>query len=241
MAKFRLSIPKPCSEEWENMQASGKGAFCSSCQKEVVDFTAMSEGQIKEYFSRSKGRVCGRFREEQLLVPYSTLAAIPAWKKWMVAALVGLGLPGLAAAQEGTLAKPPIEQRDLPVKDCQTTEKNSSTVTPAAVDSLRIVRGKITDTKGEVLPGVKVQLKNTSFEAVTDIDGVFEIRFPDNIPDPELSVIFIGYVPEEVKLRPKVSFLNVELVEDVEWLGEVVVITRKWSPRWLWWQMRSLF
>ncbi|WP_224996829.1 carboxypeptidase-like regulatory domain-containing protein [Cesiribacter sp. SM1] len=202
----------------------------------------MSERQIKEYFSRSGGRVCGRFRGEQLALPYNTVAATPAWKRWMVAAsLVGLGLPGLAAAQESTLAKAPVEQRDPSTKGSHKAKLKSSAVSPATLDSLRVVRGKVTDPKGEALPGVSVHLKNTSYGAVTDKDGVFEIRFPDNIPNPELRVCFIGYETEEVKLGPTVSSMNVKLEEAVESLGEVVVIARKWSPRWLWWQLRGIF
>jgi len=57
MAKrIQLSVENPCHENWENMSPSEKGRFCGSCQKQVVDFTNMTDGQVAAFFKKpSKG------------------------------------------------------------------------------------------------------------------------------------------------------------------------------------------
>ncbi|HMK26615.1 MAG TPA: carboxypeptidase-like regulatory domain-containing protein [Chitinophagaceae bacterium] len=65
--QLQLSIPTPCHENWDAMTPSEKGKFCGSCQKQVVDFSNMSDRQVAEFFKKpSTGSVCGRFMTDQL-------------------------------------------------------------------------------------------------------------------------------------------------------------------------------
>ena len=70
--QLKISIPTPCHEKWENMTPVEKGKFCGSCQKQVVDFSKMSDREVAMFFkkpilSQSKdGSVCGRFMKDQL-------------------------------------------------------------------------------------------------------------------------------------------------------------------------------
>jgi len=70
--KIQLSIAEPCHENWDGMTPVEKGKFCGACQKQVVDFSNMSDRQVAEFFkkpimSQSKdGAVCGRFMTDQL-------------------------------------------------------------------------------------------------------------------------------------------------------------------------------
>jgi hypothetical protein len=65
--KLQLTIPKPCHENWDDMTPVEKGKFCGSCQKQVVDFSNMSDRQVAEFFKKpSTGSVCGRFMTDQL-------------------------------------------------------------------------------------------------------------------------------------------------------------------------------
>ena len=73
---IQLNIPKPCHESWDQMtpvdkarpdDPVGRGRFCGSCQKQVVDFTIMSDTQLAVFFRKpSTGSVCGRFMQDQL-------------------------------------------------------------------------------------------------------------------------------------------------------------------------------
>jgi len=70
--KIQLTIAEPCHENWDGMTPVEKGKFCGSCQKQVVDFSNMSDRQVAEFFKKpilslSKGgSVCGRFMYDQL-------------------------------------------------------------------------------------------------------------------------------------------------------------------------------
>ena len=65
---MQISINKPCHENWDKMTPNDKGAFCLSCQKNVVDFSNKTVAQIKDFFSKKTdtASVCGRFEEDQL-------------------------------------------------------------------------------------------------------------------------------------------------------------------------------
>lgn len=85
----------------------------------------------------------------------------------------------------------------------------------------RLVRGKITSaTDNNELPGVNVTLKGTSRGTITDIDGNYQLNVPAGRDT--LIFSFIGYQPLEAIVGNQ-STLNVELREDVQELGEVVV------------------
>ncbi|PKF75659.1 hypothetical protein [Chryseobacterium sp. PMSZPI] len=62
---MKITIPKPCHENWDAMTPDEKGKFCSVCSKTVHDFTdCTDEEPINTY--KSDEDMCGRFREDQL-------------------------------------------------------------------------------------------------------------------------------------------------------------------------------
>lgn len=65
--QIQISIPKPCSEDWNKMSKNEKGRHCGTCNTTVVDFTKMSDEQIKNYFIERKNiKTCGHFYAGQL-------------------------------------------------------------------------------------------------------------------------------------------------------------------------------
>lgn len=65
MKKLQLTIPEPCHEDWNKMTPAEKGRFCSSCQKDVYDFTKSTDLQIIETYNKTNS-ICGRFLPSQL-------------------------------------------------------------------------------------------------------------------------------------------------------------------------------
>lgn len=63
---MKITIPKPCHENWEMMTPEEKGRFCSVCSKTVYDFTALSDQELINAFPDQEENVCGRFNEFQL-------------------------------------------------------------------------------------------------------------------------------------------------------------------------------
>lgn len=62
-----IVIPRPCSQDWESMTPDGCGRHCGACQKTVIDFTAMTDGEILKHNDAMRaGNVCGRIHASQL-------------------------------------------------------------------------------------------------------------------------------------------------------------------------------
>lgn len=72
---FSLNIPKPCHENWADMSPEAQGRFCGSCQKIVVDFTAMSDEEVQNYLlDKRHQHTCGRFLASQIGRPLENQA-----------------------------------------------------------------------------------------------------------------------------------------------------------------------
>jgi CarboxypepD_reg-like domain/Secretion system C-terminal sorting domain len=81
--KLQLTITEPCHENWDGMTPVEKGKFCGSCQKQVVDFSDMSDRQVAEFFKKpSTGSVCGRFMTDQLDRPIEIPRKRIPWVKY---------------------------------------------------------------------------------------------------------------------------------------------------------------
>ncbi|GGZ13519.1 SusC/RagA family TonB-linked outer membrane protein [Echinicola pacifica] len=70
-------------------------------------------------------------------------------------------------------------------------------------------------------PGVTVRVKNSDIVTVTDIDGNFTIKVPDE--NATLIFSFVGYESQEIAVSGR-STITVELKENLEGLEEVVVV-----------------
>jgi hypothetical protein len=66
-----IRIPNLCNEDWNKMTPNDNGRFCDTCKLTVVDFTKMSDGQIKNYLL-NKGYVCGRFDCTQIDISHQS-------------------------------------------------------------------------------------------------------------------------------------------------------------------------
>ena len=82
------------------------------------------------------------------------------------------------------------------------------------------ISGKVTDTKGESIPGASVKIKNTTTGVATDIDGKFSLNVPNNAT---LVVTSVGYDNQEVILNSR-SEVIIILKTNTKELQEVVVV-----------------
>jgi len=83
------------------------------------------------------------------------------------------------------------------------------------------VRGKVTDDKGEVLPGVNVTIKGSVRGTSTDASGNFTLANAEK--GAVLVFSYIGYLSKEIAVGDK-AIINVSLAEEAKSLNEVVVV-----------------
>jgi TonB-linked SusC/RagA family outer membrane protein len=83
------------------------------------------------------------------------------------------------------------------------------------------VAGRVTQAKGQALPGVTVVVKGTTLGTTTDADGNFSLNVPEGSV---LQFSSIGFNPQEVTVREASTGLQIALQENSQSLDNVVVI-----------------
>ncbi|MFD1873328.1 TonB-dependent receptor [Hymenobacter bucti] len=83
------------------------------------------------------------------------------------------------------------------------------------------VSGRVTDSKGEGIPGVTVLVRGTTIGASTDATGAFSLSAPEGS-----TLVFssVGYTSQEVPLTGTTTGLAISLKESAKDLGEIVVV-----------------
>lgn len=100
-------------------------------------------------------------------------------------------------------------------------KKPIETLNPTIATAERTITGKVTDEKGEGLPGVSVIVKGTQRGTITGGDGNFQLQI-----DSEQSTLifsFVGYQSQEIAVGNQTN-VSILLKADIKALGEVVVV-----------------
>jgi hypothetical protein len=212
--KIQLSIAEPCHENWENMNPVEKGKFCGSCQKQVVDFSHMSDRQVAEFFKKpSTGSVCGRFMTDQLHRDIEIPKKRIPWVKYFFTIAVPAFFISKASAQDISKAKPSTDTTKAPIPDRITlglvmpklVEKPVCKDTTEQVVKGEIklveatpVKGQVKSEYGDAIPGASVIIKGTTNGVVTGNDGSFSLIPDKNWSKIILSITGIGLEPKEM-------------------------------------------
>jgi len=103
------------------------------------------------------------------------------------------------------------------VAELQSTSLSGSTAADITLT------GKVTDDKGESLPGVSIKIKGTNLGVATSVNGTYSLRVPTANVNGTLVVSYMGFTTREVPINGQTT-LNIVLSEDVKALDEVVVV-----------------
>ena len=229
---LKITIPEPCSEDWNQMTPTQKGAFCKSCAKEVVDFTSTSKSELARKIKHGQN-LCGRFKASQL---NTQLPSVSRSKFQRNAAMLGftslLSLSNPLAAQEkkandtifistGPVIKDTVSCTDL--KPAPPPVVGRIKVEPQANHSITI-KGTVGD--GEMaLPGVTIKLLGTEIETYSDFDGLYTLSVTKATlkEGQQLEFTYIGChtVIKPIDLNTK--YIHVKLEEDAKALEEVII------------------
>ncbi|WP_158280716.1 SusC/RagA family TonB-linked outer membrane protein [Pararcticibacter amylolyticus] len=91
----------------------------------------------------------------------------------------------------------------------------------ASASRITTIKGRVTDQRGEPLPGVSVKIKGEPTGVVTDIQGTFSINVQSD--NQVLVFTYVGFAPREVPVKGK-STIEISLKEQVTSLNEIVVV-----------------
>jgi hypothetical protein len=193
-----VSIPQPCHENWDAMTTQDKGRFCASCAKTVVDFSQMSDTQVLNFLSQSKGRLCGRFAQDQLerqLVPVKTDRK----KIWWMVVLMPLALLFNKANAQSKTGK---KLSNIEYNKCERSMGLVAVGTHQTSDtghgiSNKVITGTIVDNKNNPIAGASILLKGTTIGTTSDYMGNFQLYLPANDSSAKFTVTAVGYEAKE--------------------------------------------
>ncbi len=180
MNKIRLSIDEPCHEKWKNMTATEKGRFCASCQKEVVDFTNMSDTAMFEFFKdRQAGSVCGRFMNDQLKRDIKATRKRSPWLPFVFKVTLPALLLGSKAMAQGAPAKAVPDTVQVPYQKIGK---------PVLSEPMRLIKGILRDEEGNIISNAHITSSHDLAEVTTDEYGRFELSVPRRLREITFSI-----------------------------------------------------
>lgn len=234
---IQLTVAEPCHENWDKMSPVQQGRFCGSCQKQVVDFSVMSDRELLQFFQKpSTGSVCGRFMTGQLdrnleqpakkisWFRYAWQILLPALLVTKVSAQRTMGKPATRPALDtfrlNEIPHPPVMGMVVRVPDRK--PKIDSVIKDIPMIREELIKGKVTDSAGRPVPYASVDPGNGKARPADEngefvLDGIF-IKNGQSIRissvNYELKTIFIDKEKAiregiQIKLEPKVALPEV--------------------------------
>ncbi|MEQ6122488.1 TonB-dependent receptor [Reichenbachiella sp. MALMAid0571] len=110
-------------------------------------------------------------------------------------------------------------QFDLAFAKAEKTQKKERHTIKAVLEDVKI-SGKVTDEKGEGLPGASIVVKGTTTGTTTDLEGKYSFIVPE---EAILNISFVGYLKQEIPVNNR-NVIDIKMVPDAEQLNEVVVV-----------------
>ncbi|MXN89649.1 hypothetical protein GR160_00270 [Flavobacterium sp. Sd200] len=207
-SKLQISILQPCHENWQDMTMADKGRFCASCQKEVLDFTKLSDRQIAEVLKKD-GKLCGRFYTSQL----DRDLVIPKEKSTLWVAAGAAAMTFISLGNEEVFAQN---------KEQETLQLQHETINDtASIPNQKIIKGIVVDEFNVVIPGVEIVNLNSGKKILTDIHGYFCIEA--EVCD-EIDFQILGMQSQHIIIEEDNDNLNIVLKEDTSLLSEILIL-----------------
>lgn len=225
MQKIQFSIPEPCHQNWDTMTPTQQGRFCNACAKQVVDFSAMSDTQVLNYFSSIKNeKVCGRAYPDQLeraitLPKYPTKKLFWYWN-YITMLFLFFSKTNTAKAQGGIKVVTQLQPNKTKPVDINSALQGR--VGGMVINNNNIVKGKITDEAGNPIACASVIIKGTKNGVATDANGFYKIR--TNINSDIVVMTAIGFERKEIRLQAINTFDTVLTKMETQLMGDVVIV-----------------
>ncbi len=181
-----ISIHAPCKVDRSQFTKLSQGSFCHSCEKQVVDYTGMSDRELLQAL-RQNPKGCGSFRTDQLERPLLKDELI---KRGYSLAAIAM-LLALQVCSLGLFAQDTTYKTDITLKTNLLTPINSNAIVMnPIIESLQII-----DDKGYPLSQATVAILNASNEIiggeVTDSAGYVILKLEPGAT--RIRISYIGY------------------------------------------------
>lgn len=183
---IKFTIPTPCHEDWNKMITNNQGAFCGSCQKNVIDFTTLSDEEVLNYLKNNLHKqTCGRIEIKQLhrinlLIDNNILYSnISTWKKYLALILICFGTMIMGCNNkrdsqiQGKMKLEPIEmakKEDKIIKPNPTEVKGKvESISPPSITAVGLVAPMVVQGAMEVVYVENDSLQNPTIDSTKSI------------------------------------------------------------------------
>jgi hypothetical protein len=219
-----LQLTQPCTERWDNMTPTQQGAYCSSCNKQVIDLTAKTENEIYELVTQHNGEMCARLTKQQLNTPIRKSELVNGWFNWRaIAASLG-ALLAVEKAQAGTSDSTTVTVFDH--TRANITEPDTIQVKPNTITGI-----VVEDETNQPIYSANVVIKGTTIGAVTDIEGVFNIENANLYKDKILVIRSVGRKEAEVAVNQFLSGSTIRLhPKEFNYYSDYGILSYSYNP-----------
>lgn len=256
--KFAITIPKPCSADWDAMTPEATGRFCSSCTKSVIDFTDKTTEEIQFYFIKNQGqKICGRFNNEQinrfdLQIPQSVLRQqMPFHKAFLLTLFVVMGSTLFSCKNHDDASLGEVSVVNDSIENKTTLglilpPKNSDTISVHKKDTLKnrimpVITGEVAlpdDTPHQSKPAIKSVYNASEVEVLPNYPGgiskfynYFSANFRKSDADKEvMEKIIVSFIVEKDGSLGEIKLLRgINEALNAETI-RVLEASAKWNP-----------
>ena len=213
--KIELSIPSPCSEDWDKMSPEGKDRFCASCSTIITDFSAFTDKELIAFLSKAKDAICGRFDDTQLnrVIAIQETNTTTLFHKIIVGAALATGVAGVAHAQttRNSTLTGNVNQSN---RVSERSYRPSDGLPPT--DTLHTISGIVkdgSDGDGIMNASIIVYCDNKQDTILhTDINGHYSYNVP--LPLRNKKLTFSVYASEYKKTTTEIETVNLPVVSN---------------------------
>lgn len=217
---FQIKIQNPCHQDWKGFRPTLEGGFCDTCQKNVIDFSTMSESQLVAYFrdlSNENQSLCGRFRDDQLQKDYRIEEWFPTFSVTDKVIHYEI-LVSQFRDNKSKISLPLI--RGMKVVRNMTVAILTFAVIEQGYGQEKQLSGTVIDASdGSPLRGVSIVIKGTKRGVASDANGRYQIAVNE-----QDTLVFssVGFEYNALIAKEVTPILNIKM--DTKMLDEVVVV-----------------
>jgi len=156
----QLSIPTPCSADWNDLVGDGRRRYCEQCDRNVYDFSKMTATEVGALLATLQGRVCARitWRKDGSLLTEDPLPRLPVARR-RAAPFASVAVTTLITITASPAGRPPAQAPSI-------VQANPALATPIIrqqphpAGETSSIAGTVFDRNQAVIVGARVSLIN---------------------------------------------------------------------------------
>jgi hypothetical protein len=168
-----LTIPSPCTADWDSMIGNDQVRFCEHCSLDVHNLSQMTRSQAERLIARSNGRLCVRYHRSSTGQPLTLPVAQKLHRIRRRVSRLAAGAFTATLSVTSAVAQQSTSSRLFSLQPAAEAQANAGLVGESSVG------GIIKDQNGAVIAGATISVWNENTKgalyASTDFNGQFKI------------------------------------------------------------------